>query len=117
MGLRTRLARWLNGSELPALEPSASVASPTNADLLARIEKLELERPAFVMELESLLESAQEILGRAESKRGRLAAEESRRRKRDEEPEQPELTGPLDREAVKANVRILLNKQGRVFGG
>jgi len=110
MGLRTRLARWLNGSAPTPLDPSASVAQPTNGDLLARIEKLELERPAFVLELESLLETAQDILGRAESKRGRLAADESRRKKAEAEPE----LLPTDRESVKANVRRLLHAQGRL---
>jgi hypothetical protein len=113
MGLRTRFARWLNGAELNPADRSASVAPPTNGDLLARIEKLELERPAFVLELESLLETAQDILDRAESKRGRAAADASRQRKREEAPEQPEL---LDREAQKANVRRLMIAQGKLSG-
>lgn len=108
MGLRKRLARWLNGGELPAQSPSASVAAPSNADLLARIEKLELERPAFVLELQNLLETAEEILGRAEAKRGRAAAQASRERREDAQPELP------DRDAVKANVRLALRAQGKL---
>ncbi len=113
MGLRTRLARWLNGPALPAVSSSASVAQPTNAELLGRIEKLELERPAFVLELENLLETAQEILGRAESKRGRLAAEESRRKKAEETPPEEQLE-LAPREVQKANVRRLLQAQGKL---
>jgi hypothetical protein len=88
--------------------------APTNADLLQRIEKLELERPAFVAELESMLETVQEILQRAEGKRGRLAAEESRRKKRDEAVEEQPPLDPNDREAVKANVRAMLRAQGKL---
>lgn len=115
MGLRTRLARWLNASEPPSVESASVAPPPSNADLLARVERLELERPAFVAELESMLETVQEILGRAESKRGRVAAAESRERKRDHQAE-PEL--PLDpialREAQKNEVRRRLREQGKL---
>lgn len=99
------MAAWLNGSESPRSERSITLA-----DLLQRIEKLELERPAFILELQSLLESAQEILGRAESKRAQVAARESKAKKRDEHVEPVELS----REDIKAQVRLALRAQGKL---
>ncbi len=77
-----------------------------------RLEKLELERPAFVAELESMLEACQEVLARAESKRARAAAIESKRTRAEEQPE-AELD-QSDPAAIKANVRRLLRAQGKI---
>jgi len=113
MGLRTRLARWLNGSAPTPPDPSASVARDPNAPTLEqRVAQLELERPAFILELNNLLESAQDILSRADSKRGRLAAEESRRKKAETASEEPAL--PLDRSAVLAQVRARMRANGQI---
>jgi len=76
------------------------------------VSKLELDRPAFVTSLEELAERCHDILDSAESKRGRVAAMESRRRKREEETE-PEVD-PNDRSAVLAGVRARLRAQGKL---
>lgn len=86
MGLRSTLARLLHVSEPPADE-SAGALRELVRDHDARLSKLELERPAFVAELENLLESCTEILDRAGSQRARNAARESRAKKANEQPE------------------------------
>jgi len=109
MGMRTRLARWLNGAATP-LAPSANVAVP---DLHARVAQLELERPAFIAELQNMLDAVDEILQRTEGKRARIAAQKSRQDKADEpHDDAPQL--PLDREQVKAKVRVLMRSQGKL---
>lgn len=112
MGLRSWLAE-----RLKPRETAQEVREPTPAtlgDLLQRIEKLELERPAFVAELESMLDTVQEILGRAESKRGRAAALESKRNKAEQQEGQAEL--PPDRETAKNVVRATHIPSWRRFG-
>jgi hypothetical protein len=100
MGLRGRLARWLNGDALPAA-PSASVAAPSLHELVARVAQLELERPAFIAELQNMLDAVDEILQRTEGKRARIAAAKSRAEKEHELP----TFDPTDREKVKAAAR------------
>jgi len=110
MGLRNRLARWLNGAAPPAAAPSAS-APPDLHALQARIAQLELERPAFIAELQNMLDAVDEILQRTEGKRARIAAAKSRDDKKNEEPN-AEL--PLDRGQVLAGVRASLRAQGKL---
>jgi len=110
MGLRNRLARWLNGDALPAA-PSASVAERERDKLEARVAQLELERPAFIAELQNMLDAVDEILQRTEGKRARIAAAKSRADKKEEAPHE-EL--PLDRAQVLAGVRASLRAQGKL---
>jgi hypothetical protein len=110
MGLRASIAAWLHA---PATTP-AGVRSPLERDLIQRIEKLELDRPAFVTALEEIAERCHDILDTSEAKRARVAARESKLKKREERheegQEQPEL--PPDRDAIKANVRAILRARG-----
>lgn len=69
-----------------------------HAKLVARVEKLELDRPAFVTALEEIAERCHEILDNSEAKRARVAARESRLNKRESEPVQEPL--PLKRGLV-----------------
>jgi hypothetical protein len=80
----------------------------------ARLAKLELERPAFVAELESMLEACTEILDRTEGKRGRIAAAESRRRRQESGEDTPLPVAGEDREQTKNKVRQLLRSQGKL---
>jgi hypothetical protein len=107
VGLRNALARWLHGAE----HPPETLQDQVRA-LRRDVDALQLERPAFVAELESLLGSCQDILGRAESARARVSARESRERRGQQGPEL--VVDPNDREAVKANVRMLLRSQGKL---
>lgn len=110
MGFRSALARWLQPGATP-LPPAAAVELELER-VKVRLDKLELERPAFVAELETMLEAVQDVLGRAESKRARATALESKARQR-QEPTELEVD-PNDREAVKGNVRRLLRAQGKI---
>ncbi len=105
MSFRSALARWLQPGATPLPDLAATVR-----DLATRVATLELERPAFVAELESMLDTVQEILGRSESKRARATALESKRKARDE---QPELEATPDRATVLAEVRARLRSQGK----
>ncbi len=118
MGLRSRLARWLQRDATPAA-PSATVAqdpSPSYVALLARVEKLELERPAFVAQLEAMFDACEDILDRAESKRARATALASKRKKQDEQVElsEDQVEMPQSREQMKAHVRQLMRAQGKL---
>jgi hypothetical protein len=129
MGLRSRLARWLQPTATPM--PTAAAASARGADPLAevlrdhlqRIEKLELDRPAFVTALEEIAERCHDILDTSEARRARVAARESKMKKREHrEDEQTEAQLELgdtvhamaDREAIKAQVRQRLRMQGKL---
>lgn len=82
----------------------------TAAAHTALLEKLELDRPAFLASLEELGERCHDVLDQAERKRGRAAAAESRARRREAPPE-----GELEldeRELAKANVRRVLAAKG-----
>lgn len=112
VGLRNRLRSWVNGAATPPAPSPSRTAEDVNA-LHARVAQLELERPAFIAELNNMLDAVNDILQRTEGKRGRIAAAESKLRKRtDEATEQAEL--PLDRSGVLAQVREALRSQGKL---
>jgi len=106
MGFFSRL--WRQRPETPL---GATAPDPLELERMKlRLEKLELERPAFVAELESMLEACTEVLARAESKRSRAAALESKEKQRHPEIELDQN----DPSAIKANVRRLLRSQGKI---
>jgi hypothetical protein len=121
MGLRSRLARWLSGTATPLPLTSSDAAQVQHlelehAKLLGRVEKLELDRPAFVVALEELAERCHDILDSAESKRARIAAKQSKLDKQYAERDQGVVEQPLetlpDRDAVKAEVRRRMRTNG-----
>ena len=116
MGLRRVLARWLNGPEAPNGAPLGQRADLERhlVELVARVDKLELERPAFMTELEAIAERCHDILDVSESKRGRAAASLSRARKKEEQQDEAETLYATDRERQKAEVRALLRAQGKL---
>lgn len=106
MGLRNALSRWLNAPE------RSSTLQERVLECERTLKELQLERPAFVTELEALAERCHDILDQAESKRGRVAARESRLNKREQAQDQGELPEMTDRDRQKAQVRHLLRARG-----
>lgn len=96
MGLRSWLAQRANRAALRAADvPSALAAlEHEHAKLTARVEKLELDRPAFVTALEEIAERCHEILDNSEAKRARVAARESRLNRREQEANPEQLPIP-----------------------
>lgn len=126
MGLRTRIAAWLRASAPTPVEARSTSAADAQtlvdvAGWLSKVERrvdtLELDRPAFVTALEEMAERCHDILDASESKRARIAAKESKLKKRDqvEAADEPALLDPLaDRDAMKAQVRERLRALGKL---
>lgn len=97
---------WIQTRRMPAGAVSTSLVN-----LEARLERIELRQATWKAELENLQEGVLDALDRAETKRKRVAASESRRNAAENgEPAQLDLTG--DRATVIGNIRAMRAQVG-----